>query len=261
MKNKMLLLFVIIAVLSGCETSNRYVKVSRAIDADVPKDKIKVISVMKFEDLTVDTTKYKSWSSGISDQVMESLGAIPYYSVISRNYTVDIVMKEQEFQLLGATDVDSAVKLGNLLNAQYIVVGSYQVMGNFIQINSKVMTVETGQLVVQASVMGPIDQFFIHQNEIALRICQGMNLFLSPEVQKKLLARCETKVVEASLANYQGQEKMEEITVLKKKGETKKIKEIARKAEEDFNKAVNLDKDYKKALDNKRKVLGSIITL
>ena len=84
------------------------------VDVKVPDSKKRVISVMKFEDRSVKTKEYAPWSMGIPDMIMESLGAIPYYKVISREDLVNTVMKEQEFQLLGFTDPDSAEFLDGL---------------------------------------------------------------------------------------------------------------------------------------------------
>jgi len=261
----MRIIFILSAIaVLGCQTDNRSVKVASVVDVDVPEGKKKVISVMKFEDRSIRTKDFSPWTMGIPEMIMETLGAIPYYKVVSRDYMLTKVINEQEFQLLGATDPGSAVKLGNMMNAQYIVVGSFQVFNDKLTINAKVISVETGQIVVQSSVNGKLDEFYKQQNDLAIHITQGMNVFLSPEARKKLLEQYEkheTKIVEASLNNYKGEQKLEEVAVLKKKGDKQKEKEKREEAKKDFKKAIMIDKDYKKAKSNLNKVMAVPMTL
>lgn len=225
-----------------------------------------VISVVKFEDRSVGTKMYEPWRMGIPDMIMESLGVVPSFKVISRDYIINTVIKEQEFQLLGATDHASAVKLGNLLNARYMVVGSFSVFKNTLQINAKAVSVETGELRYQTSVRGDLDGFYELQNRIALDITKGLQMSLSAETRQKVLERFDTRIVNASLANYRGEEKVEKITVLetikKEKDTRKKIKALKTEAKENFKKALEYDKDYKKAKENLGKLgLGAPMTL
>jgi len=264
MKIRPLIFIVSTAIIIGCGSDNRSVRIASVVDVDVPEGKKKVISVMKFEDRSIRTKDFSPWTMGIPEMIMETLAAIPYYKVVSRDYMLTSVINEQEFQLLGATDQGSAVKLGNMMNAQYIIVGSFQVFNDKLTINGKVISVETGQIVVQSSVSGNLDEFYKQQNDLALHITQGMNVYLSPESQKKLLAQYEkreTKIVEASLNNYKGEQKLEEMAVLKKKGDKGKEKEIREAAKQDFKKAIMIDKNYKKAKSNLSKVLAIPMTL
>lgn len=175
-----------------------------------------VISVVRFEDRSIGTKQYEPWRMGIPYMIMESPGIVPAFKVISREYMINRVLKEQEFQLLGATDPASAVKLGNLLNARYMVIGSFAVHKETLHINAKVLSVETGELRYQISARGPLDNFFELQNKIAVDITSGLEHALNEETREKVMKRIDTKVVNASLANYRGEEKVETITVLEK---------------------------------------------
>ena len=256
------ILALALLVVSCSSGTQRTLQTGNVIGLNIPDSEKKVISVMKFEDRSIGTEMYRPWRMGIPDMVMESLGAIPYYKVISREYMTKQVLQEQEFQLLGATDPGSAVKLGKILNAQYIVVGSYQVFQNTLQINAKVMSVQTGEIILQSSCRGTIDEFYGLQNEIAIKITDGMKLAISPEAKEKLRQKYDTRVVKASLANYSGEEKVEQIAVLEKKGKKKEVKKVKEEAKEDFKKALQLDSDYEKARKNlSRLALGVPMTL
>lgn len=261
-KNIFLSMIILTTAIVSCESAGGSVRTESVISVDVPDNKKIVICVIKFEDQSIKTKDFAPWTMGIPDMIMESLGAIPYYKVLSREYIQTHVIREQEFQLLGLTDSESAVKTGNILNAQYVVAGSFSVFRESLTVNAKVISVKTGQIVVQASSRDSIDNFFKCQNDLAIKITRSMNLFMSPESQSRLLARYDTKIREASLENYKGEVKAEEILILKKKGETQKAKQLIEEARQDFKKAVELDQKYEKAKRNLSKyVLGSPMTL
>jgi TolB-like protein len=255
-------IITIAVFLVSCSSGSNTVQTGNVMGLNIPDSEKKVISVMKFEDRSIGTEMYRPWRMGIPDMVMESLGSIPYYKVISREYMTKQVLHEQEFQLLGATDPGSAVKLGKLLNARYIVVGSYQVFKNTLQINAKVMSVQTGEIILQSSCRGTLDAFYNLQNEIAIKITDSMKLAISPEAKKKLRKKYDTKVVKASLANYSGEVKVEEMAVLEKKGKKQEVKKVKEEAKKDFKKALQYDSDYEKARKNlSRLALGVPMTL
>lgn len=264
----MMTLFIRLAAISlislvvSCETGGSYLKTESVMDLNVPDSEKKVISVIKFDDRSIGTMRYKPWRMGIPDMIMEALGAIPYYKVISRDYMTRQVLAEQEFQLLGATDQESAVKLGGLLNAEYIVTGSFQVFRNTLQIRAKVISVRTGEMIKQTSAAGKLDNFFTVQNQIAVNISTAMNLKLSEKAKSRLIGKYDTKVLDASLANYRGEQKLEKIEVLKKKKMKTELKKVKEEAKKDFKEAIKLDTNYEKAKKNLSKIgLGIPVTL
>ncbi len=261
-KIKWLAAIPLFSLLLACETGGGFLKKESVMKLNIPDSEKKIISVMKFDDRSIGTRRYKPWRMGIPDMIMEALGAIPYYKVISREYMTRQVLKEQEFQLLGATDQDSAVKLGNLLNAQYIVIGSFQVFRNTLQITSKVVSVNTGEMIKQTSAAGKLDNFFTVQNQIAVNISTAMNLKLTEAAKKKLIKKYETRVLDASLANYRGEQKLEKIEVLKKKKKKEEVRKVKEEAKKDFKEAIKLDTNYEKAKKNLAKIgLGIPVTL
>jgi TolB-like protein len=254
-------LFLPLALIIACATGDSSRKNSPVMKIDVPESQKKVVSISKFDDRSIGTKEYSPWQQGIPDMVMEALGAIPYYKIISREYMMEKVLKEQEFQLVGVTDQKSVVELGKLLNAQFTVIGSFSVFKDSLAINAKVLSIESGEIIAQTSKRGKVDEFYILQNEIAIGITDGMNLAMDEAARKALLARHDTKVVEASLANYRGEEKLEKIQILEEKVKTEKnaqlaqeVKAIKEEAKQDFKKALDYDSAYEKAKKNLSKL-------
>jgi TolB-like protein len=69
------------------------------------------------------------------------------FDVIERS-NMDAVMKEQGLQATGCTDASCAVKMGNMLNVQKIVVGSLSRLGQSIIINVSFVDVELSKIVM-----------------------------------------------------------------------------------------------------------------
>lgn len=253
---------IIFTIIIGCASTSvgkgRTVSSKQVMDFEVPEEEKKVVSVYKFEDRSIGTTKFKPWQTGIPDMIMQSLSAIPYFKVMSRQYIQEQVLSEQQFQLFGHTDEKSAVELGRLLNADYIITGAFSVFEETLQVNARCISVESGEIVGQAQAHGELGNFYTLQNRVAVQITENMNLFVSEDAEEMLAERTETTVIEASLANYEGEEKMEEIAVLEKKGEKEKVEEVKEEAKKDFERALDYDKDYEKAKRNLSKLALAI---
>jgi TolB-like protein len=248
---KKLLWLVLVAGILGCVTeSSAVVENESVVDVTVAEEDRLVVSVTRFEDRSVGTEEYRPWELGIPDVVMEALGSLPYYRVISREHMMKTILAEQELQLSGVTDAQTATRIGRLLNAEYILVGSFQVFQNQLQVGAKVLSVETGEIVTQAKTQGALEQFFSVQNEIAIRITQAFSLDLPEAAQAKLRQRVETTVVEASLANYRGEDLLEQVQVLESQRKGKQAEALREKAKADFEQALSLDSEYQKARDN-----------
>ncbi len=225
----------------------------------IPEKDKTVISVIRFKDRSIGTKQYEPWRMGLPDMIMESLSVVPSFRVISREYLINNVLEEQKFQLLGATDPDSAVEMGNMLNARYMVIGSFSVFNNNLHINAKVLSVKTGELRYQTSARGVLNSFYKLQNRIAVDITRGLQITLTKDAEKKVRSSYGTRVVNASLANYKGEEKVEKITMLKsakKEVDTrKKIQKLKTEAKASFKQALKHDKNYEKAKKNLGKIM------
>lgn len=117
-----------------------------AITINTPSDPLislgerKKLAVMYFE------------SSGVTEDVAKTatnlleskIGNSKYVDMIERNQ-IDKVMAELNYQISGFTTGD-AVDIGKQLNANYILIGSLNKLGNLIVISAKLVNVETTQI-------------------------------------------------------------------------------------------------------------------
>lgn len=84
-----------------------------------------------------------SLAINVSELIRTELINSGRYTVIERSQMKEI-LKEQGFQQTGCTDVNCAVRMGKLLSAKKILVGSVMKMGSRLIISGRVVDVEKG---------------------------------------------------------------------------------------------------------------------
>jgi Curli production assembly/transport component CsgG. len=67
------------------------------------------------------------------------------FNVLDRNH-IRKIADEQRFQSSGMTDVKNVVKIGKLLNAQYVFVGSYSKLDTLFMLNIEMVNIQTGKI-------------------------------------------------------------------------------------------------------------------
>jgi TolB-like protein len=72
------------------------------------------------------------------------LGNSPLVELVERNQ-IQKVLDELQYQQSGLT-ADNAVQIGQQLNAEYMLIGSINKLGNLIIITAKLVNVETAQI-------------------------------------------------------------------------------------------------------------------
>jgi len=103
---------------------------------------------------------------GLSDQeatiltqrLTTKLIALNKYQVVERN-NMDKILKEQKFQHSGCSDSECAVEIGQLLNSDYIILGSVSKFGKTYAIDARLIDVGLGKSLISAefSMKGEID--------------------------------------------------------------------------------------------------------
>lgn len=111
-----------------------------------------VTAVSPFENLSADNElNYIGFQ--ISEYLSTAMASIEGVTMVERGMLEKIV-KEQSLQLSGLTKDSTAIEVGNLLNARRIITGSYSVSGTTIDINGRIIDVESGKVLNAARVSG-----------------------------------------------------------------------------------------------------------
>ena len=81
----------------------------------------------------------------VSELLTSKLAKLPEFIVVERSQ-LDQVLKEQKLQATGAIDPESAVKVGKLLGAQLLVLGSVEKLGGSYQVNARIVDAATSEV-------------------------------------------------------------------------------------------------------------------
>ncbi len=155
----------------------------------------KTVAVLYFDNNT-GRADYDPLGKGIAAMMISDLGAVEGIQLVERDRMQDLV-KEMEAQRTPFYDSTTAVKVGRLTGAEFIVVGAFAALQPKMRIDTRVVRVETGEIVKTAQVTGDEDKFFELEQKLAKNLIDGLGIALSPEEQAKLAAKQESNRIDA----------------------------------------------------------------
>lgn len=155
----------------------------------------KTVAVLYFDNNT-GRADYDPLGKGIAAMMISDLGAVEEIQLVERERMQDLV-KELETQRTRYFDSTTAVKVGKMTGAEYIVVGAFAALQPKMRIDTRVVRVGTGEIVKTAQVTGDEDKFFDLEQKLAKNLVDGLGLALSPEAQAKLKAQQEQNRIDA----------------------------------------------------------------
>lgn len=141
----------------------------------------KRIAVIPF-DVPDAKAELKQFGTGTADTIIMALSSIKDFIMIDRGFTENI-LKEQAFQKSGFVDQESGVKLGKLVGAEVLVVGSIQYDAGMYRITSRMTEVETSKVIKSFQVTG--NNIFDLQDKIAQEIIDINQGKVTPPVENK----------------------------------------------------------------------------
>lgn len=155
----------------------------------------KTVAILYFDNYT-GKTDYDPLGKGISSMMISDLSVVQEIQLVEREHMQDVV-KEIDLQHTKYFDSTTAVKVGHMLGAEYIVVGAFAALQPNMRIDTRVVRVATGQIVKTAQVTGDQDKFFDLEQALADKLIDGLGLALSPDEHDKLLAQEKANRVDA----------------------------------------------------------------
>ena len=118
-----------------------------------------VVAVLYFDNNSIgkDRADYDGLGKGIADLLVTDLASNPRMRVVERE-RVQKVLEEQNLVKAGAIDQNTAVKLGKILGAQYMITGGFlsDSKGNMV-LTSRAINVQTSEITNPARVQEKTD--------------------------------------------------------------------------------------------------------
>lgn len=144
----------------------------------------KTVAVLAFDNNT-GKGDYDHLGRGMSTMMANDLAAVDDIRVVERDRLADVI-REIDAQQTGRYDSTTAVKVGRLVGAEYIVLGAFITADPQMRIDTRVVRVETGVVVKTATVTGKSDHFLDLQKKLARQLVKDLDVALTPEGEAKL---------------------------------------------------------------------------
>ncbi|MDF1503811.1 CsgG/HfaB family protein, partial [Roseisolibacter sp. H3M3-2] len=158
---------------------------ARAWPAAAPK----TVAVLYFDNNT-GSADYDAMGRGVAAMLITDLSGVPDITLVERERLQNVIA-EQKLQQSGYFDPSTAVRTGKLLGAEYLLTGQFTAKEPEIRIDTRVVRVETGEIVRTAKVQGKEDKFFDLQQKLAKELVKGLPIAVSPEAMAEMERRQE----------------------------------------------------------------------
>lgn len=160
------------------------------------------IAVPKFLNITNKDTSVEWLCSGFAETLSTKLAGVSGLQLVERSRLSD-ALKELKLQSTALVNPASAKKLGLFVGAEYVIIGSFQKVGDKIKADVRQIEVETGKVTGAVDVTGPFDTVLDLQSELALKLIGtlGRNATAS---ESEMLAKMETRSIPAYEWNSRG---------------------------------------------------------
>ena len=202
----------------------------------------KKIAVLPFDVLSKNS-EIQQFGVGTMDSLNHALSQIKEFSIVDRGH-LEIVIKELAFQNSGLVNQDNLKKLGKILGAEILVFGSIQNENAKYRINTTFTEVETGKIIKTLQVTG--DSIFELQDQIASEMIKNQEIKVSTEEKTQIKNIIKATTNESAYGCYiKGRN-----AYLTFSGDGMRESIIQ------FNKALEIDKDYALALAAKGESLA-----
>ncbi len=136
----------------------------------------KTLAVLDLKNLS-QQSGYDFLSSSLAESFVAVFSKNPGLKLLERQQLRSVI-QEQKLVLTGLaeTDVSNSLRIGELVAAQYLLIGSYTVIKDRVEVNARLVDVSSGVVLVAEKTQAPLgDQLFAAVQEMA----EKMNLKIS----------------------------------------------------------------------------------
>ncbi|HEX2657238.1 MAG TPA: CsgG/HfaB family protein [Polyangia bacterium] len=158
------------------------------------------ITVLYFDNDSGDPA-YDHLGKSLADMWITDLSSLPDIRLVERE-KLEQLLAELKLQRTRFFDPATAQKLGKGLGAQYAVTGSFHSFAPQIRLDTRIVRVDSGEVVKAAQVVGQKDDFFALQQQLVGKLVDGLGAALgrgvAPAVRERVAGARTNRV--ASLA-------------------------------------------------------------
>ena len=183
------------------------------------KTKKTTIAVLFFENNSVyDKDRMDPLKKGLADMLITNLSKIKAFKVVERERLCD-VMAELKLDQTSAVEQSTAQKMGKLLGAQTLLLGSYMnSYGGKMRVDVRIVETETGLTLKAEEITDDVDDIFDIIKDLTSKVTNELDIQITADEKTDLDLKRGAVNVEASLCFAQAVEKEDEARELYKNG-------------------------------------------
>lgn len=180
MKNKLHYLIFLFILLS-CSTTQQKNNMDQFKKADNDKSVSIGISKLKTEEgrkmrlgiFDFNSPKKLEHSFDIPNALANAFVRFDFIDVIERK-EIKKISEELKLGMTGMIDNSTALQVGKLVSANYMLLGNVQIFGEQIRIDARVIETETGKIVYTSFVRGNYNDLLSLEEELTEKIAESL---------------------------------------------------------------------------------------
>ena len=130
------------------------------------------VAVLPLQNVTGNPA-HEFLSEGIAETIATQLSNAGHLKVVER-LQIDKLIQELKFSQSDYADQRTALKMGKMMSAAYVIIGSYQITGGKVLINERVVNVESSATLKGFNITGSKDDVFGLQLALAEKLAGGI---------------------------------------------------------------------------------------
>ncbi len=150
------------------------------------------LAVLPFENNSMTTPeRYGPLAKGFAAMLTTDIRQKTHALKMVERTRIDALLKELKLGMTGTVDEETAVRAGKILGAQLIAFGSFMVLEEEVRMDTRIIRVETSEVIAAESVTGPSSTILSLLSSLAEKIAaslktSGTSSQANPEKQGKL---------------------------------------------------------------------------
>jgi TolB-like protein len=118
---------------------------------------------------------YEGLTVGLQQTLITELSVNPALRLVDRHQIAQL-MQEQDLGATGRVDAQTAAKIGKLVGAKYVVLGSFIDLNGTFRMDGRIVNVETSEILKAVKAQGKREDMFTIVGQLATEITRGVNL-------------------------------------------------------------------------------------
>ncbi len=169
---------------------------------------LQTLAIMDFSNGSVyERERYQSLSKGFPSMMINYMAGATDLKVIERE-RIQWILNELELQQKAdVVDQSTAVRIGKLLGANAVLFGTFIMQEDEMWLSTRMVKVETSEILLSEKVMGDPDDFFELIEELSLKMTRAINVEME---ETEMGTGSSTRSLDAVLAYSDGLEELED---------------------------------------------------